>query len=256
MQHLFPQFAYGPALTAVILCSIIGLVAHRLVFKLPLFDVLISKPLVPPFIAVPTLMMVFFGGFLAAQVWQNWGQARTALSDEKLAASRIHNATIEPQATQAAVRRAVESYVSLVREKEWGENYNNQPSPEVERILDELRSLLRANKVSVDSTSTVATPVSPDLRRYLEAVELARERRLELGSRSRFGYLQKWVLLYLIMFVSAATVAAVHRASPRTAAIAMFLYCSAVALMFSMIALYIHPYKGPDAILPASLVLG
>lgn len=255
MQHFFPHLTFGPALTALILASFVGWAAHRIVFKTRLFDALLKSPLPPDFVGVPSTILVLIAGFLSAQVWQNSDHAQHALSDEILALSRIRNSAIEPQELQSAVRQGIEDYASLVREKEWGENYNNQPSTEVERKMEELRVMLRSGKAPGNGAGNLAAPASSDVLRYLESLELAREQRLELGSRSRFGYVGKWALLYLMMLVSAITVAAVHRSNPHTAAVALSLYCTAVALLFSMIALYLHPYKGPGAILPASLVV-
>lgn len=255
MQYLFPEFTYGPVLTVLLLTSIIGALAHALVFKTSRFDSLIKAPLAAAYVTVPATALIFIAGFLASFVWQNSQQARAALSEERLALSRLHHALVESQELQSGIRKGVEAYVSLVREKEWAENYNTQPSPEVERALNDLKGLLRASQTSAHGTAAAANLAARDLLRDLESLEKAREKRLELGGFSRFGYLDKWVILYLMLLVSAINVAAVHRIDPRTAGIALCVYCTAMALMFSVIALSIHPYKGPGALTAASLVV-
>lgn len=250
MQYFFPNFTYAPMVTMLLLAALVGLLAFGFVFKTRLFDVLLKHPLAHAYVSVPSMTLIFVAGFLAAQVWQNSDYAQAALVDENLALSRIYNAAIEPPELQTAVRKGVEGYAALVREKEWGENRNAEASPEVERAMGELKAMVRSVQATGKGGGTVF-----DLRRHLEGLEIARERRLELGSRSKFGYLSKWVLLHFMMLVAAVTVAAVHRANPRTAAIALITFLLSVALLFSMIRLYIHPYRGPGALPPALLVV-
>lgn len=250
MQYFFPNFTYAPVVTMLLLAALVGLLAFGLVFKTTLFDVLLKHPLSSSYVSVPSTALIFVSGFLAAQVWQNSGHAQAALGDEKLALARIYNAASEPPELQMAIRKGVDGYAAAVREKEWGKNHNAEVSADVERAIAELKVMLR----SVQGTGKGGGTAS-DLMRHLESLEMARERRLELGSRSKFGYLSKWVLLHFMMLVAAIVVAAVHRANPRTAAIALISYLLSVALLFSMIRLYIHPYRGPSALPPAMLVV-
>lgn len=120
------------------------MLAFGLVFKTKLFDVLLKYPLSSSYVSVPSTALIFVSGFLAAQVWQNSGHAQAALGDEKLALARIYNAAIEPPELQMAIRKGVEGYAALVREKEWGEKRKTEVSPEVERAIAELKVMLRS----------------------------------------------------------------------------------------------------------------
>ena len=254
MYYFFPDFAYGPVLTRLTLHLIVGMGAYSLVFRTKLFNVLLKNPLVPPFLSLPAVTLVFIAGLLAAQIWQTSGHAQTALSDEKRALSRIYHSVVEPQELRLALRTGTESYVSLVREIEWGRNRNQYPAAEVERALVDLGVMLRASSARTNEAAAAAQ-ATRDLLRDLDILENAREKRLELGGRARFGYISTWTILYFMLLISAISVAAVHRPYPHTAAVALCLYCFSMAMLFSIIALSIHPYQGPNALPPASLVV-
>jgi hypothetical protein len=254
MYYFFPDFTYGPVLNHLILHSIVGVGAYILVFRTKLFNALLENPLVPTFLTVPAVTLIFISGLLAAQIWQSVGHAQNALSDEKRALSRIYHSVVEPQELRLALRTGAESYVSLVQDVEWGRTRNQYPAAEVERALVHLGVMLRASLAQTNEATSTAQ-AARGLLRDLDMLEDAREKRLDLGGRVRSGYISTWIILYFMLLISAINITAVHRRFPHTAAIALCLYCLSMAMLFSIIALSIHPYQGPNALPPASLVV-
>ena len=108
MYYFFPDFTYGPVLNHLILHSIVGVGAYILVFRTKLFNALLENPLVPTFLTVPAVTLIFISGLLAAQIWQSVGHAQNALSDEKRALSRIYHSVDEQQELRLAIRTGAE----------------------------------------------------------------------------------------------------------------------------------------------------
>jgi hypothetical protein len=57
MLFSFPTFGLGPILLALIVSANLGLAAYLIVFQTRLFDHLINKPLVAPYIGVPNTVL-------------------------------------------------------------------------------------------------------------------------------------------------------------------------------------------------------
>jgi hypothetical protein len=258
MGYLFPNFYYGPVITALLVSGLAGLIAYVTVFRTRWFDGLIKQPLVSNFLAVPCTMLALIIAFMASSVWQNGTVAKTALWNEKMAIETISGLLLQPAELKRAVENHLAEYVSLVTNVEWGTHRNQHRMVEVDTALRNLTAdawALEAthcnNKVPAGSCSS--SVMTTTLMRALEQMRLAREQRLSLGSQANLGYLAKWFAVYLLATVAAINLAAGHRAAKHAAAIALTIFCTCTAILCSMVALSIHPYKGPDA-LHASMI--
>ena len=69
MLYFFPTFGLAPILLAVIVSTTLGVAAYLIVFKTRLFDHLINKPLVPPYIVIPTSVLALLLAFMASSAW-------------------------------------------------------------------------------------------------------------------------------------------------------------------------------------------
>ena len=68
MLYFFPNFALGPVILALIISAALGITAYLIVFKTRLFDHLISKPLVGPYVGVPNTILALLLAFMASSV--------------------------------------------------------------------------------------------------------------------------------------------------------------------------------------------
>lgn len=89
MLYFFPNFGLGPVILALIISATLGLAAYLIVFKTRLFDHLINKPLVAPYVGVPNTVLALLLAFMASSVWQNTSAATAALQNEATALSRL-----------------------------------------------------------------------------------------------------------------------------------------------------------------------
>jgi hypothetical protein len=105
---------------------------------------------------------------------------------------------------------------------------------------------------SLCTTKAMAAEILTEIKQ----LEAAREQRLSSGSQSNLGYARKWAFIYLLTLVSNVVLGAVHRANRSTAITAIVLWCLCTALVFSMIKLHIHPYKGFNPLTPDFTNLG
>ena len=88
MLYFFPNFGLGPVILALIISAVLGLAAYLIVFKTRLFDHLINKPLVAPYVGVPNTVPALLLAFMASSAWQNTSTATAALQNEATALSR------------------------------------------------------------------------------------------------------------------------------------------------------------------------
>ena len=119
MQYLFPHFQYAAAITAIIASILIGFISYGLVFRTSLFDFLIDKPFLVPFLTMPATMFALLMAFMASSVWQNTSLARTSLWNERLAIESISRLPIEPEALKIKISRDLLRYVDVVIHEAW-----------------------------------------------------------------------------------------------------------------------------------------
>lgn len=258
MQYFFPNFVYGPVLTAIIVGAIVGVNAHILVFRTKLFDHLLEKPLIPTFLAVPTTTLALILGFMASSAWQNSTAAMTSAQNERLALLRLQLLPLVPESFASAFSYELKNYKSSVQEIEWGTDFNMKKYELVDASLQRLNSLIwnsekqtcNKNNISHDCPSSL---LIGELLREIDRLQIAREQRISIGMLSNFGYLNKWFLVYLLAQISAINLAAVHRHNRTGAVTALAIFCFSVGVMFASIALFLHPYRGVSALMPSLL---
>lgn len=234
----------------------IGLLAYYLVFKTKLFDSLLLVPLAAPFVGIPAVLFAFLMGFMSSDAWQNFSHARTALINEASAVSRLAYVQLKDPQLQKSYRANLISYLEAVLNDEWEKSANGSSSPKAKAALDQLSSAVwgGSNACSTGSkqrgacidayTSTILLKAHDDLRN-------AREQRLSLGYIKSVN--TKWLLAILLAFVSAVTVAAVHRSNQKTGLIALVLFCSSIWISLCIVTMFSNPYKWAERLNPVPL---
>lgn len=255
MLYSLPNFALGPILLAVFVSTTLGVAAYIIVFKIRLFDHLINKPLVPPFIVIPISVLALLLAFMASSAWQNRTTAISALQSEAIALNRLGIIAATSPALARELKGDLSSYIHLLERGEWGNAYNMRRQQEVDQILSNLYKrawMIDAGACTAQEAGSQCTTkaMAAEILTEIKQLEAAREQRLSIGRQSNLSHGKKWAIIYLLTLVSNITIGAVHRAYRQTAITAIVLWCLCTALVFSMIKLYIHPYKGFDPITP------
>ena len=261
MLYFFPNFGLGPVILALIISAALGLAAYLIVFKTRLFDHLISMPLVAPYVGVPNTVLALLLAFMASSVWQNTSAAAAALQNEATALSRLGIIAATSPTVASELKGDLSSYIQLVEQGEWGREYNMKRAPEIDQTLSNLYMrawTIDAGTCAVREAEFLCTTkaMAAEILTEIKQLEAAREQRLSIGSKSNLGYARKWAIIYLLTLASSITIGAVHRAHRPTAITAIVLWCLCTALVFSMIKLHTHPYKGFNPLTPDFTSLG
>jgi hypothetical protein len=261
MLYFFPTFGLAPILLAVIVSTTLGVAAYLIVFKTRLFDHLVNKPLVPPYIVIPTSVLALLLAFMASSAWQNTTTAAAALQNEATALNRLGIIAATSPALARELNGDLSLYIQLVEQGEWGKEYNMKRQPEVDQTLSNLYKeawTIDAGACTVRDAGSQCTTqaMAAEILTEIKQLEAAREQRLSIGSQSNLGYARKWAIIYLLTLVSSITIGAVHRAHRPTAITAIVIWCLCTALVFSMIKLHTHPYKGFNPLRPDFTSLG
>lgn len=234
----------------------IAIVSFFLVFKTKLFNNLIDHPLVPPFLCLPAIMFAFLMAFMSSDAWQNYSHARNALINEASAISRLASIQFQHEDHQKSHIVNLKTYLEAVLNEEWGRSYNKVSNPKAKEALNTISGniwrgmvacLNGENKqgVCVDSfTNTSLIKAHDDLRN-------AREQRLSLGYLESVN--TKWLLAIFLAFLSALSVAAVHKSNQKTGVISLVLFCGCLWVSFSIVTMYSNPYKWAERIEPVPL---
>jgi len=254
LLSLFPTYAYAPVVVTFIWSLLVGVASYVLVFRLPIFRKLIEFPLAPPFISVPAMIFSFLMGFMASAAWQNIALAHHSLITESAALNRLISMPLEPPEIKQASITHLKSYLYDALHYEWMQYFNERQSLPAEQALDALEAdVWKANAMwRVDSPgSGTSAVVTAAYINALDNLRVARQQRLTLGLQGDLTV--KWSLALALAFISAVTVAAVHRENPYKAKVALTLFCAGAWIAFCMVALHIYPYRGPQAISPSML---
>ena len=261
MLYFFPTFGLGPILLAVIVSTTLGFASYLIVFKTRLFDHLVNKPLVPPYFVVATSVLALLLAFMASSAWQNTTTAASALQNEATALNRLRIIAATSPALARELKGDLSSYIQQVEQGEWGKEFNTKRQSEVDQTLSNLYKrawTIDAVACTVREAGSQCTTkaMAAEILTEIKQLEAAREQRLSIGSQANLGYGRKWAIIYLLTLVSNITLGAVHRASRQTAITAIVIWCLCTALVFSMIKLHIHPYKGFNPLMPDFAKLG
>lgn len=257
MQHWFPTFAYGPIVTAIVVNVSFALLASLVVFKVRYFDDLLKYPIAHAFVNSPNALLTLSLIFMASAAWQNSAAADTALQQERMALERLEVLT-EGLHGFDGVRKSLAEYVARVKDEEWGARHNEVAIARVdELILDLSRVALRGGGIGAagDNDRQELESIRSQMVRYIDQLATARSKRLELGRLANFGYLDRWILAWLMSFTVYLSLFLVHRARLRTALISVAVHCVCVICGMSMVSLHLHPYKGPRARTPSAIAV-
>ena len=206
----------------------------------------VSPGLLPPLGIVFGLVV----GFLAVQVWNDVGQAQTAVDRE---ASALRSVVLLggsfPTAQQGRMRALVRQHIQETVNKEWPAMASEHatlkavPAPLAEalRLSLALRPHSEGQKVAQ--------------REMVVALETALDARREriIVSESRVNW-AKWTGVVLLAALTLLAIALVHSEKRATTAITMGIFASAVAVCLLMIASQDRPFAGPFAVKPDALV--
>jgi hypothetical protein len=254
-EHLNGWFV--PILASLTWASLIGLASFFLVYKTKLFDALNTCPLVPPFLALPAIMFAFLMGFMSTESWQNYSHGRAALINETAAIMRILNVPIEPEVFQTKSNTYIKSYLENVVNEEWLANNNESSSLKAQEALKNIEiNIWQANAACAEGpgklTSCSGSVATSALIKAVDDLQIARQERLSLGYQGTSR--MKWLLGIMLGFISALSVVAVHKHNQKTGVIALILFCSSMWVTFSMVTLYINPYKWTQKLMPVPLI--
>lgn len=256
MLYEFFDHAYAPLVATLAWSVGIVVVGHLTVFRLRLFDSLLTSPIVPPFMALPAILFAFLMAFMASSAWQNISLARTSLVNEHAAIARLAAVPIGPPAAKQQMQAGLQRYVAAVLDDEWARRHNESASVDAEAALDSLASGIWAVADQCRARAGAGADCTSDLAvltyiKILDDLRTARGERLSLGFQGTLRL--RWMLDIVLALATAISIAAIHRSSARTSAIALGLYGLSIWMTFAMVALHIQPYRGPDALSPGVL---
>ena len=256
MLYQYFDAQLGPLVASLSWSIVVGVISFVLVYKTRLFNHLLVAPLVPPFLALPAIMFAFLMGFMSAEAWQNFSQARSSLVNEASALSRLINLPVQPPEYQVRSTALLKTYLQTSLNDEWEGRHNQASSANASNLINQLEAnVWDARKHCVQGAALVTCMDSIATTAFIKGIDdlrNAREQRLSLGYELGINY--KWALVIFLAFVSALSVAAVHRQDQKTGAIALTLFCLSLWVAFSMVSLHINPYKWRQTVVPTPLV--
>jgi hypothetical protein len=206
----------------------------------------LSPGLLPPLGIVFGLVV----GFLAVQVWNDVGQAQTAVNRE---ASALRSVVLLgasfPGAPQATMRTLVRRHIKEAVNEEWPAMADQHATlTVVPASLAEALHLALALEPHSEGQKVAQTQTVAALETALDA---RRERIIVSESRVNWA---KWTGVVLLASLTLLAIAFVHSENWATTAIAMGIFASAVAVCLLMIASQDRPFAGPFAVKPDALI--
>ena len=205
----------------------------------------VSPGMLPPLGVVFGLLV----GFLAVQVWNDVGQAQTAVNREASALRSVVLLSASFPGAQAEMRTLVRRHIKEAVDEEWPAmaRQNATLTAVPTSLADALQLVLALNPRS--EGQKVAQ------REMVAALESALDARREriIVSESRVNW-AKWTGVVLLAALTLLAIAFVHSERRDTTAIAMGIFASAIALSLLLIASQDRPFAGPFAVKPDALV--
>lgn len=207
----------------------------------------ISPGLLPPMALVFGLIV----GFLVAGLWGDLNDARDAVNSE---ASALRSATLVaaaafPGSTSTRVDALVDRQIDDAVTKEWPAMRDQKatltavPAP----LAQALRLALR-----LDPANQGQVTAQRELVSSLENALDARRQRIII-SEGTVNWV-KWLAVVVLGALTLIAVACVHAGDRRTAAIAMAIFGSAIAMTFVLMASQALPFNGDFGVKPDALV--
>lgn len=190
-------------------------------------------------------------GFLVAGLWSDLGDARDAVNREASAlrsTSLVASVTF-PGETSTRIDALIDQQIKDAATKEWPAMKDQRatlstvPAP----LADALRLVLR-----LDPANQAQTTAQRELVSSLENALDARRQRI-IVSESSVNWV-RWLAVVALASLTLVAIACVHAANRRTAAIAMGIFGSAVAVTLVLIAAQSRPFSGEFGVKPDALL--
>ena len=207
----------------------------------------VSPGMLPPMALVWGLIV----GFLAAGLWTDVGTARTAVNREAsaLRSAVLVTAAAFPGRTSARMNALVREQIQDAATREWPAMAEQHATLTV--VSAPLAAALNLALHLHTRTSGQAAAQREIVSQLEGALDARRQRIIVSGSTVNWV---KWAAILALAALTMAAIAFVHSGNRRTAAIAMTLFASAVAVTFVMIASQDRPFSGDFGVKPDVLL--
>jgi len=195
-------------------------------------------------------LFALFVVFTAAQVWNDNDRAREAVDKEAsaLRATVILTAAL-PEDSQRRLQSLIRSHIQETATEEWPTMARHASTLKVvPRHLDEALQLVIALKPSSPGQEIAQREMIAKLEAALEA----RRQRVLISHFAISGV--KWACLWVELICVLVTIALVHAADRRTAAVAMGLFATGASVCLLLIGVYDRPFDGQLAVRPDPLL--
>ena len=208
------------------------------------------KAISPGLLSPIGIIFGLFIAFTAAQVWNDTARADLAVETEAGALrSVVVMSAVLPQQAQTGLRGLIRDYIRYTVDTEWplmakGAITLNVSPPQLNAALQYTLSL----PVSTSGQQTAQREVAASLEKALEA----RRERI-LISRSEVNGV-KWACLSFLAVCLLFAIALVHCENRMASAIAIGLFCAALATTILLILAHDRPFTGQIALTPEPLI--
>src|SRR3954451_15895132 len=202
---------------------------------------------------LPPMGLVFglIIGFLVAGLWGDLNDARTAVNREasSLRSAELVVAAAFPPSTAARMDTLIARHIDQARTQEWPAMERQDATLTVVPVpLAQALQLALSLKPSSDGQTTAQRDLVTSLENALDA---RRQRIIVSGSTVNWI---KWAAVITLAALTLLAIAFVHSDNRVTAALAMGVFASAVAITFVLIAAQDRPFSGQFGVKPDALV--
>ena len=207
------------------------------------------KAVSPGMLPVLGVLFALLVGFIAVEVWSNFGKAKTAVATEASALRAVFLlAGTFPQEQRTRIHALINRHIEVAVSQEWPEMAQQQAtlSPLPTALIEALHDALALTPAD-DSQRTAQPEMVKALRTALDA----RRQRIAI-SESSVGAI-KWAAILLQGLCTLVAIAMVHGDNKRACAITLTLFATGVALSVLLIAAYSRPFTGANSVAPALL---
>jgi hypothetical protein len=206
----------------------------------------VSPGMLPPMSLVFGLVV----GFLAAEVWSAHSSAQQAVDSEASAIRSVDMLIGDfTPADRQRMDALIRDYIDDVVDKEWPAMANQDATlllapPQMAAAL-----ALALHLPTSDSGQVVAQ--REIVARLQDALDARRQRIIISDSSVNAA---KWTAVFALGILTLVAVAFVHSANRKTAALAITLFASAIAVSMMMISVQDRPFAGPFRVEPTPLI--
>ena len=205
----------------------------------------ISPGILPPLSVIFALLV----GFLAAQVWNDFDRAGTAVNHEASALRAVVLVTAAfPGDTETRMRTLVHGYIQDAVTKEWPAMARQDASLAIAppRLAEALRLTLSLTPQRDGQVIAQREMVSA-----LQAAFDVRRQRVIL-SRSSINYV-KWTVLFMQAALTLLTIAMVHSDNAAASRIVLTIFATGIGVAILLIASHSRPFTGEISVRPTVL---